>query len=136
MGSLIAPDYYISNGVLTRCAGYETLARIARMQIVIGNRWGHILQLNTEKMRKMVLSSAKRGYVPVVPAYCQRCGAGAFLSDWVKYSFYSKSQCALIRASLLPDNPEWRLDFMDRCKGHLHAEGELAILESAIKGRW
>ena len=136
MGSLTAPDYYLSNAVLTRAKGYETLARIARMQIVTGNRWGHILQLDTKGLREQITKCARLGYVPQVAVYCQRCGAGAFLNDWVKYSNYTKNQCTLIRAALTPDNPDWRLDFMDRCRGHLHAEGELAILESAINGRW
>ena len=136
MGSMIMPDAYISDAILARKPGYETLARIARAQVVTGNRTGHIFSVNGLAQRIGVLRNARLGRLPKSIVACSRCGCQAFLLDWVAACELSPLACKQHLVDLSNMYPAWRLAFMRRCPGASDQAGELSILDAAIVGRW
>ena len=136
MGSLISADDFLVDAILMRTRGYQTMARLARMQIVTGNRTGHILHLNTEHLRFKIRQHAFVGTIAPVVVPCARCRCEAYLDDWLKASERKKEACEWAYASLLPHNPEWRLAFLVKCRGMRLVNGTMALCESVLMGRW
>jgi hypothetical protein len=136
MGSMIGADDFLCDAILTRTRGYETMARLARMQIVTGNRTQHILHLNTEHLRAEITKYARIHQIPAVPVPCSRCRCEAYLEDWLKASEYTKARCEKVHRLLLPDNRTWRLAFMVQCRGMRLAGGTMAMCDAVLAGRW
>lgn len=136
MGSMIIPDAYISEAILARKPGYETLARIARAQILTGNRSSHIITLSGLTERIGVLRSARFGHFPKLIVGCKRCGCQAFLEDWVRNAEWAPDPNFPRHVQAATGCPEWRVAFMRRCPGAENNPGELSILDAAIMGRW
>jgi len=136
MGALIAADDFLCDAILTRSRGYETMARLARMQIVTGNRTGHILHLNTEHLRTEIRRHAWMHAIPQLAVPCARCKCEAYLSDWLKASERKKEACEVVYGMLLPDNPNWRLEFLVKCRGMRLVGGTMALCDAVLLGRW
>lgn len=118
MGFVIAVSPWLHDLSL-RGAPYTHPAReIMRTQILIRRRRGHVLQLDTEYIRRCIAYSAKYGRVARVIVPCVQCGNQAWLSDWVKLKDLSDGQ---IRA-LLEDNRDEKhrllVAFMRLCPGN------------------
>jgi len=136
MGSLISADDFLVDAILMRTRGYQTMARLARMQIVTGNRTGHILHLNTEHLRFKIRQHAFVNSIAPVVVPCARCRCEAYLDDWLKASERTREQCQSCYAALLHDNHEWRLAFLVKCGGMRLVNGTVALCESVLMGRW
>ena len=133
---MIPADDFLCDAILTRARGYETFARLARMQLVIGNRTGHILHLNTEHLRKEITKYARVHQFPNLAVPCARCSCEAYLEDWLKASERKKEKCDLAYRMLLADNPEWRLAFLKKCRGMRLVNGTMALCDAVVAGRW
>jgi hypothetical protein len=136
MGAVICVDDFILDAILGKTPGHRTLARIARAQIVVANRHGHVLHLNTEGLRKDILDWARVGRVAPLVVGCARCHCPAFLLDWVSLSVMQPGRAARVRELLLQSDDPFKSDFLARCPGDITTSGILTIVDSVLKGRW
>ena len=136
MGSLISAEDFLVDAILNRTRGYQTMARLARMQIVTGNRTGHILHLNTEHLRFKIRQHAFVDSIAPVVVPCARCKCEAYLDDWLKASERTREKCQTVYAALLPENPEWRLAFLVKCGGMRLVGGTMALCDAVLAWRW
>ena len=136
MGSMISADDFLCDAILMRHRGYETMSRLLRMQIVTGNRTGHLLLLNTEHLRTEIRRHAWVHQIPDLVVPCAKCKCEAYLSDWVKASERTREGCKAVHDALLPDNKPWRLAFLVKCPGMRLVNGTMALCDAALAGRW
>jgi hypothetical protein len=86
-------DLYWTHGKARKGA-----AELLRAQAVIYRRRGHVLNLDVEKVRALIVYGLKRGYLDECIVDCAICRQQAFLHDWVASSRYSQEQIDAILA--------------------------------------
>lgn len=132
MERVIATDDYLTEIVLLRKPGYQQAARIVRCQIVIGNRYGHILHLDSEFRRRHITHAARSGFLPRIIVDCARCGCQAYLFDWVRASELTVAQAAERCRILANTHPAWRVAFMTRCHANKAYGAQLEMVDSML----
>lgn len=105
-------DLYLRGGAYA-----DPCRRIMRAQIVIERRRQHILNLDTEYVRRAIAHGARSGQVARVVVDCVRCRWQAWLGDWVRSADMPPQEIAAILATVRTERDVLRWCFLRRCGG-------------------
>ena len=130
MGLVIATSPWLWDLARQGGAFLDPCRQIIRAQIVVHKRRGHVLNLDTEYIRRRITWSARFGRVADVTVDCAVCRWQAWLIDWVKSCDLTAEQIAAILADNRTADQVTRTAFLRRCYGNLLA-AELAASEHA-----
>lgn len=104
MGSVIAISPWLHDLYLRGDRYHVPCRQLMRTQILVPKRTGHILQLDTEYVRRRIAHSARFGAIAAVTVECVKCRWQAWLADWVRSVDLTPEQ----RAAILADNRDNR----------------------------
>lgn len=129
MGALI-----VSSGWLLDLASVGENQRIVahkvmRAQILNRRRRGHVMNVDTEYVRRRIAHAARGGYVPNIIVECAVCRWDAWLADWIKVCDLKQDQIDRILGEMEDTDMSILSQFMRRCPG-IDAE-ELAFSSQA-----
>lgn len=101
--------------------------RLLRLQILTGNRTGHILDLSSEYVRRKIRQASRYGSMSGVMVRCIRCGWQAKLTDWdTAIQLAPAVKERLLLAAVGSKHPEdWA--YMRDCPGEEYARDILEI---------
>jgi hypothetical protein len=103
--------------------------QLIRLQALSYNRLRHEPELDTEYVRRRVVSSARWGHLADVTIYCRICGCQASLSYWYRgLTLPDSERLALLADRRLKEAPEWTA-YLRPCPGAEYAE-DIARTES------
>jgi len=83
MGTELVGDHYLALMLMPGDPASRPAARLLRAQILTYNRTGHIIGMSEELPKRRICEAAKRGTIPRIYLRCLRCGAPAWLNDWI-----------------------------------------------------